>query len=229
MRQPRRYRMRPLCSAAVILAALAGPRATALAGEEEVMVGRTSAGRLAALVEAPQPLPLPVSVFPGIPGWAAGELGFHSAFVDSPGDDLFVLPPEVDIRFVLVSTDAGVQVLNDHGSGWLAPGESFELGSPFFDVHPLFNIVPGAAATSYSVRIVLHDPSGQFTDSEIVTISFTPEHACAADWNLSGAVDSQDFFDFLLAFFAGRADFNADGATNSQDFFDFLTAFFAAC
>ncbi len=54
---------------------------------------------------------------------------------------------------------------------------------------------------------------------------------CPADFNCDGALNSQDFFNFLNAFFANdpSADFNHDGAVNSQDFFDFLNAFFAGC
>ncbi len=54
---------------------------------------------------------------------------------------------------------------------------------------------------------------------------------CAADFDSDGGITSQDFFDFLAAFFAGvpAADFNDDGSVNSQDFFDFLGAFFSAC
>jgi hypothetical protein len=54
---------------------------------------------------------------------------------------------------------------------------------------------------------------------------------CAADFNCDGLANSQDFFDFVTAFFAATpdADFNRDGVINSQDFFDYVSAFFAGC
>jgi hypothetical protein len=52
---------------------------------------------------------------------------------------------------------------------------------------------------------------------------------CPSDYNADGVTSSQDFFDFLGAFFAGTADFNRDGAVNSTDFFDYLQAYFAGC
>jgi hypothetical protein len=53
--------------------------------------------------------------------------------------------------------------------------------------------------------------------------------ACPCDFDQSGALNSQDFFDFLNCFFTtgcGGADFNGDTQVNSQDFFDFLSCFF---
>lgn len=69
--------------------------------------------------------------------------------------------------------------------------------------------------------------SGNFSSWRLTAYGTTPY--CAGDWNRDGAVNSQDFFDFLTALFAGAADFNRSGYTDSQDFFDFLTAFFGAC
>jgi hypothetical protein len=54
---------------------------------------------------------------------------------------------------------------------------------------------------------------------------------CDADFNQDGVLNSQDFFDYLNAFFSSdpAADFNANGSVDSQDFFDFLRTFFGGC
>lgn len=55
--------------------------------------------------------------------------------------------------------------------------------------------------------------------------------ACAADFDDSGAINVQDIFGFLAAWFAGepRADFDGTGGNTVADIFAFLAAWFAGC
>ena len=83
---------------------------------------------------------------------------------------------------------------------------------------------------SYDVRIPTITPDRTSDGNRIIrVVGFTPPAHCPCNWNNTGCVNSQDFFDFLTDFFANDADFNRDTVTNSQDFFDFLSCFFAGC
>jgi hypothetical protein len=106
-------------------------------------------------------------------------------------------------------------------SNGLTPGGSVVSGS---DAATL--VIENASAADAGVyRCVVSNDCGSATsDGAVLSV-------CTADFNCSGAVNSQDFFDFLNGFFAGATstDINRDGVTNSQDFFDYLNAFFAGC
>ncbi|MBC7773413.1 MAG: glycoside hydrolase family 16 protein [Pyrinomonadaceae bacterium] len=60
-------------------------------------------------------------------------------------------------------------------------------------------------------------------------VTFMAQPRCLSDWDGSGKVTSQDFFDFLADFFAGSADIDNSETTTSQDFFEFIAAFFTGC
>jgi hypothetical protein len=127
--------------------------------------------------------------------------------------------------------------------GYLATG----LGSPCDDNQSLglFMDFPGAVLGVDDTDSTATDVSFSVTDADGTTpvaaqrpgrgqvawFRFSVGTACAADFNADGALNSQDFFDFLAAFFDERAeaDFNQDTVVNSQDFFEFLTAFFTGC
>ncbi|MGE3107606.1 MAG: beta strand repeat-containing protein [Phycisphaerales bacterium] len=96
-----------------------------------------------------------------------------------------------------------------------------------------FTIITGSAVSGQFDQIV----SPPFGVSYLRWgVQVTPTTAvlrvvCNSDTDNNGTVNSQDFFDFIAAFFTGGpvADFNRDGIVNSQDFFDFLALFFAGC
>ena len=78
----------------------------ALAHEEQVLlVGRTAAGELRGSHGFCPTGRASESIFPGIPGFATGELAFHSTVLDEPDEDLFQLSTAADFRFVPLTND----------------------------------------------------------------------------------------------------------------------------
>lgn len=64
-----------------------------------------------------------------------------------------------------------------------------------------------------------------------LTLTYTTQPVCVADFNSVGGVTVQDVFDFLAAWFGGdpRANINLTGGITVQDIFDYLGLWFAGC
>lgn len=155
----------------VVFMALRG--GLALAHEEQVIVvGHTAAGALVVDSDFEQPVELPASIFPGIDGFAIGELAFHSLIADDPTNDFFQVSPAADFRFVLLAKDAGVEVWNDTGSGFMRTNESFFVGPAPFDAHPIWNIVATAPATELALTLLVRDVNGVYADSAPFALRF---------------------------------------------------------
>jgi hypothetical protein len=116
-----------------------------------VKIGRSAAGQLKVDVSFTQ-AGLPASIFPGISGYATGELGFHSTILDDPANDFFQLSPAADFRFILLAKDPDMEVWNDTGLDFMGIGEAFFIGPPPFDTHPIWNLVNATGGS----QCVLH-------------------------------------------------------------------------
>lgn len=158
-----------------MLSLLAGSGSQVFAHEEEViLVGRSGAGEIQIDSDFAQPVKLPPSIFPGISGYATGELGIHSQIQDQPDEDFFQLSTAADFRLVLLAKDPGMEMWNDNGSGYLATNEMFFVGHSPFDTHPVWNLVNGTPGNSYSLTMKFHDLNGIYPDSAPFTVSFSP-------------------------------------------------------
>jgi hypothetical protein len=114
----------------------------------------------------------------------------------------------------------GVGMAFDPNLGLFASDNTGFPGNP----NPLYRIDTAPPTPGHATLV------GLMSGTNMLGLAFIPGD-CPADFNADAAVNSQDFFDFLTAFFAEApgADFNRDTLINSQDFFDFLAAFFVGC
>lgn len=192
-----------------------------------VVIGQNGAGQLRILVESPQPLAVPLSAFPGVTGWAGVEPGITAAEIDEPGEGLFMLAPNSNIEFELVSFDPGIQIVTDHV--WVA-GEIYLFGPPAFDYHLVFNIPAGDAGETYDIQFKVRDLAGIYSDSPVTTLVFSAGGACHCfgDFDDNHQRNGRDIQSFVhcmmhaepghpLEAHCGCADLNGDGALTGAD------------
>ena len=148
---------------------------------------------------------------PGADNWseavavsADGSIVVGESFTDLPGGGAFIWDETHGMRQLhAVLLDAGLDV-----AGWT------------------LSVATGISADGRTIIGRGIDPENNYLPW-LATLG----GPCRADFNRDGVTNSQDFFDFLAAFFAHdpAADINNDGGVTTEDFFDFLEAFFAGC
>jgi hypothetical protein len=169
-------------AAPVIVAAAITAFATTAAPAHEIvlLVGRSAAGQIKIDADLHHPVPLPVSVFPGISGYAEGEPAFHATILDDPANDFFQLDPAANFQFVITAQDPGIGIYTLTG---LQPiNTPATLGPSVFDYHPVWQIPAGPVGATYNITLKVQDTTGLYTESAPLTVPFqsVPEPAALA-------------------------------------------------
>jgi len=149
-------------------------RSASAHGEAPINVGHNGAGLLTVEVQTIQPLVLHPSPYPGISGYATALIGLHSVVFDDPFNDVFKPSPDADFRFILLAKDPGMEIWQDGGVRFMTNGESFYIGHPPFDTHPVWNLISSTPGNIYSLTIKFHDATGIYPDSDPLILTFTP-------------------------------------------------------
>jgi hypothetical protein len=164
--------------------------------------------------------------------WSSVGAGFNSdvrclsVFNDGAGDALYAGG--------FFSNGGANRIAKWDGQTWstLGAGIDWDVGvQDGSTVLAMTSFDPGQSGAPALVVAGEFHLAGDHAAQNIVSWECDGPAPCPADFNADGAANSQDFFDFLDAFFNSlpMADFNADTFVNSQDFFDFLATFFAGC
>jgi hypothetical protein len=161
-------------AAPVIVAAAITAFATTAAPAHEIvlLVGRSAAGQIKIDADLHHPVPLPVSVFPGISGYAEGEPAFHATILDDPANDFFQLDPAANFQFVITAQDAGIGIYTP--SGPVPLNTPVTLGPSVFDFHPVWQIPDpnSPIGAIYNITLKVQDTTGHYTESAPITVPF---------------------------------------------------------
>jgi hypothetical protein len=141
----------------------------------EIVVACDAAGKLVAKFDAAKPYPLTASMLTWIEGYAGAIPGVSSLFDPAPAEGLFPPDPKSNLVLVFHGADEGAAVWNDRGTDLMRPGETFGLGAPFFDTHPIWNLAKGAPNKPHAIRMQLRDKAGIHKDSDVFAPTFSPD------------------------------------------------------
>lgn len=125
------------------------------------------------------------------------------------------------------------QISNDNGATWVdLEVVAAASGNGGWEQAEIPVTIP--LTNQMKVRFIAQDLGADDTveaavdDLKFITTG-CDDTACPNDWNHDGSVGLQDWFAFLVDYFANNADFNNDQSTSVQDIFDFLTGYFTGC